>query len=80
MRAKGSREERLMQKFLKLMNSKYNIDILPSTSLQEMAGMAKDPHIDKFVEIYGRIIYCDMKLTIEEYRTLRDLLRSLTSR
>lgn len=77
-RAKVSREEKIMRKFLRQMKRKYTFDILPSTSLHELAGMAKDPLIDKFVGIYGRTIYGDRKLTIEEYRTLQDLLRSLT--
>lgn len=77
-RAKVSREERIMRKFLRQMKRKYKFDIIPSTNMHELAGMAKDPLIDKFVEIYGRTIYGDRKLTIEEYRTLQDLLRSLT--
>jgi hypothetical protein len=77
-RAKISREERIMRKFLRLMKRNYAFDFLPSTSLHELAEMAKNPLVDRFVDIYGGSIYRDRKLTIAEYRTLRDLLQSLT--
>lgn len=72
-----SREERILRKFLRLVKRKYSFAILPSTGLHELAGLSNDSRIDQFVTIYGRAVYCDRKLTIEEYRILQELLRSL---
>jgi hypothetical protein len=76
-RRRVSREERLLRKFLRLVERKQAIAILPSTGLHELAASSNDPRIDQFVAIYGRAVYCDRKLTIEEYRMLRELLRAL---
>ena len=72
-----SREEKIMRKFLRKLKGKYSFEILPSTGLHELAGHSGDPHIKKFVDLYGRAVYRDRKLTGEEYRALKDLLREL---
>jgi hypothetical protein len=72
-----SREEKILRKFLRKLKGKYSFEILPSTGLHELAGHSEDPNVRKFVEVYGRAVYCDRKLTGEEYRALKDLLREL---
>ena len=72
-----SREERIMRKFLRKIKEKYPFEILPSTGLHELAGQSGDPLIKKFVEVYGRAVYHDRKLTGIEYKALKDLLRKI---
>jgi hypothetical protein len=79
-RRRVSSEERILRKFLRLVKRKYSFAILPSTGLHEMVALSNDPLIDKFVNIYGRSVYCDRKLTIEELRLLRELLKSLAEK
>jgi transglutaminase-like putative cysteine protease len=76
-RMRASREEKILRQFLRQAKRKYPIALLPSTGLHELASLSNDPLIKEFVTIYGRAVYSDRKLTIEEYRTLRELLRSL---
>lgn len=77
-RRRVSREEKILRKFLRQVKRKYPFTILPSTGLHELAGLSNDPRVKEFVAIYGRAVYCDRKLTIEEYRMLQELLRVLT--
>ncbi len=77
-RKRVSREERILRKFLRLVERKYSFPILPSTDLHELAILSNNPLIDRFVSIYGRAVYCDRKLTSEEYRLLRGLLKSIS--
>ncbi len=77
-RKRVSREERILRKFLRLVERKYSFAILPSTGLQELATLSNDPLIDRFVSIYGGAVYCDRELTSEEYRLLRELLKSIS--
>ncbi len=77
-RKRVSREERILRKFLRLVEKKYSLTILPSTGLQELATLSNDPLIDRFVSIYGGAVYCDRELTSEEYRLLRELLKSIS--
>jgi len=72
-----SREEKILRMFLRKLKGKCPFEILPSTGLHELAAHSGDPLINKFVEIYGKAVYCDRKLTGEEYRVLKDLLRGL---
>jgi protein-glutamine gamma-glutamyltransferase len=77
-RRRASREEKILGKFLRLVKRKYPFVVLPSTGLIELARQSNDPRIKEFVAIYGQAIYCDRKLTIEEYRMLKKLLRSFS--
>jgi len=74
---KVSREERILRKFLRRVERKYSFVILPSTGLHELASICNDHRIDQFVTIYGRAVYNDRKLTDEECRMLREVLKSL---
>jgi hypothetical protein len=73
-----SREARILRKFLRMVKRKYSFTILPSTGLHELATLAGDPLIDKFVAVYGRAVYHDRKLSGEEYKYLREILRALS--
>jgi len=73
-----SREEKILRRFLLVVKRRYNFAILPSTGLHELAALAGDPLIDRFVALYGRAIYHDRKLSVEEYRSLREILRELS--
>jgi hypothetical protein len=70
-----SREEKILRRFLRKLEGKLPFERLPATSLHELAAQSGDPHVRKFVELYGRAVYRDRRLTLEEYRVLKDLLR-----
>jgi protein-glutamine gamma-glutamyltransferase len=70
-----SREERILRRFLRKLEGKYSFERLPATGLHELAAHSGDPHVSEFVELYGRAVYRDRRLTPEEYRVLKDLLR-----
>jgi hypothetical protein len=72
-----TREEKILRRFLRMLKGKYPFERLPSTGLHELAAHSGDPRVGKFVEIYGRAVYRDRKLTGEEYRVLKALLRGL---
>jgi hypothetical protein len=72
-----SREEKIMRRFLRKLKGKCPFERLPSTGLHELAAHSGDPDIKKFVEVYARAVYRDRKLTGEEYKVLKDLLRGL---
>lgn len=72
-----SREERILRRFLRLVKKKHAFSVLPATGLHELAALSNDPRIAQFVAIYGGAVYRDKKLTIDEYRLLRELLKTM---
>jgi transglutaminase-like putative cysteine protease len=74
---RGTREEKILRRFLRKLKGKYPFERLPSTGLHELAAHSGDPRVGKFVEVYCRAVYRDRKLTGEEYRVLKALLRDL---
>jgi hypothetical protein len=72
-----SREERILRRFLRKLDGKLPFERLPATGLHELAARSGDPHVREFVELYGRAVYRDRRLTWEEYRVLKDILRGI---
>lgn len=77
-RGRQSREERLLRSFLRRLRKKHRLGAIPAaTGLQQLAEQLDDPICKEFAEIFGGGIYRDRKLTQEEFRQLRTLLRRL---
>jgi protein-glutamine gamma-glutamyltransferase len=72
-----SREEKILRRFLRKLEGKYSFSRPPATGLHELAAHSGDPHVREFVELYGRAVYRDRRLSGEEYRILKDLLREM---
>ena len=53
------------------------INIPENMGLYELAKEAGDPRCREFADIYGGALYRDRKLTAEELRRLREILREL---
>ena len=75
-----SREERVLRVFLAGVRRAYGVEIGTETGLHELAALANDPRVDRFVEIYGGAIYRDRPLTPEELTLLRGVARDIRSR
>lgn len=77
-RSRRSREERILLKFLRRLRKKHQLEAIPATTgLQALAEQLDDPVCREFAEIYGGGIYRDRKLTEEELKRLRALVRQL---
>lgn len=73
-----SREERILLRFLALLRKRHGIVVeAPSAGLYDLAERAGMPAADEFVSIYGGAIYRDRKLSDDEYRRLKDLLKQM---
>jgi hypothetical protein len=77
-RGRYSREERILRLFLRRVRKKHHLEAIPAaTGLQELANQLDDPVCREFAEIFGGGIYRDRKLTEEELKKLRVLVRKL---
>ncbi len=77
-RGSRSREIRILNEYLKLMKKRYGeINIPENIGLYELAKEAGDARCREFADIYGGALYRDRKLTAEELRRLREILREL---
>jgi transglutaminase-like putative cysteine protease len=77
-RGRYSREERILRLFLRRVRKKHHLEAIPAaTGLQELAKQLDDPVCREFAEIFGGGVYRDRKLTKEELKKLRVLVRKL---
>jgi transglutaminase-like putative cysteine protease len=77
-RGRYSREERILQAFLRRVRKKHHLGAIPAaTGLQELAKQLDDPVCREFAEIFGGGVYRDRKLTKEELKKLWVLVRKL---
>jgi hypothetical protein len=77
-RGRRSREERLLRAFLRRLRKKHHLEAIPAaTGLQALAKQLDDPVCREFAEIFGGGVYRDRKLTEEELKRLRALVRQL---
>lgn len=75
-----SREQRILRLFLSKVEQKFNISFVENgKGLFEVASLTGDSHVVDFVAIYAGAIYRDRRLTDDEYRSLRRLLRAMKS-
>lgn len=72
-------EERVLHAFMREVRRKYGVATGPATGLHELASSLHDPSADRFAEIYGGAVYRDRRLTREEIRQLKGLVRVLRS-
>jgi transglutaminase-like putative cysteine protease len=74
-----TREERILRRFLQIVEGKFNIsaDGQGRAGLFEIAASATNGHVYDFVAIYSGAVYHDRKLTDAEYRHLQQILNIL---
>ncbi len=77
-RRRGSREERIVRRFIRRLGRKYPREpISPSTGLNELADRFDEPAVRKFVEVYSGAVYRDRRLTDGEIAMLNGLLKRI---
>jgi hypothetical protein len=77
-RAAGvAREQKVLRGFLRKIQRRYPLEITPADGVQKLADLSGDPVAKRFADTYCRAVYSDRKLTDEEYRLLKGLLRDL---
>jgi hypothetical protein len=70
-----SREQRLLRRFMRIVKQRFGDSIqTENRGLFEIAAVAGDDRIHRFVSLYGSVIYQDRRLTSEEARSLHRLL------
>lgn len=79
-RGRVTREERILRAFLRQVRREYGREAGPATGLHELAASLHDPRADRFAEIYGGALYRDRRLTPEQIRELKGLVRGLHNR
>lgn len=73
-----SREQRILNRFLRMVEEKFDISTgMSGRGLFELASSADNSHVSEFVAIYAGALYHDRRLTDEEYLRLRQILRFL---
>jgi len=72
-----SSEERLLKGFKKIVLSEFDVDIQPTTGLHEAVRSIDNRAVHEFVNRYSEVLYRDRKLTKEERRILKKLLREI---
>lgn len=81
LRRRGSREERLLRRYLRRVRRRYCLkELPPSAGLHELAGRVGDPACREFAEVLGGAVYRDRPLTEGEYRRLKRLLAEVGRR
>lgn len=76
-RGRVTREERIVRAFIRQARREYGIEAGPETGLQELAATLNDPCAGRFAEIYGGALYRDRRLTPDEIKLLKGLVRGL---
>lgn len=74
-RRRTAPEERILRAFLRRVQREHGVEIAPGTGLHGLVATLGDPYADRFVEIYAAALYTDRRLTPEELRQLRELVR-----
>ena len=73
----GSREERVLGRFLRVVARRYPSVCQDSCGLFEMAERVDDPQLQEFVAIYGAALYGDRPLQDQELVKLKEIIRVL---
>lgn len=73
-----SRKERLLSRYLRRVEKRFGVAPLNAqTGLFELAQRSGEPLCQDFAEHYGRVVYRDQELSREDYRKLKEIIRSL---
>lgn len=70
-------EERVLEKFRRVIRVKYGIDITDSSGLHEAVRPVDNPAVKEFVNLYTGVLYRDRSLTKEELTLLERLLQEI---
>ncbi|QXE91150.1 transglutaminase TgpA family protein [Geomonas subterranea] len=68
-------EARLLQRMLRILARRYPGEIQGGEGLFELSARLHDPHLARFVAVYGSALYHDRPLTRGEAAQLREILR-----
>lgn len=77
LRRPGSKEERVLKRFLRAVARRYPEAILPQGGLFELAEKVDDPHIREFIDVYGAALYRDRRLEPDQLARLKELIGKL---
>lgn len=73
-----TREARILNRYLRLVKKRHGLDAIPNhLGLRELAGRLNDPRYREFADIHGGAVYRDRRLSADELRRLREILREL---
>ncbi len=73
-----SREQRILKKFIRIVEQKFSVSIDKSGSgLFEAASLLNNEYVSDFVTVYANVVYHDRRLTDEEYLRLQLILRNM---
>jgi len=70
-------EEKLLQRFRRVVQRRYGVDIPPSSGLHEAVAGIGNPSVREFVDIFTGALYRDRRLTKEEIHLLGQLLKGI---
>lgn len=70
-------EEKLLQRFRRLVQRRYGVEISASAGLHEAIAGIGEPTVREFVDIYTGVLYRDRRLTKEEIDLLGHLLKKI---
>lgn len=77
-RNRGSREERMVRTFLRLIGKRYpHVAVTPSIGLLELADLTGDPRARRFADVRYGALFRDRKLTEPELELLEGIIREL---
>lgn len=68
-------EARLLRRMLRVTARRHQEDIVEGEGLFELAARLDDPHLKRFVSIYGAAVYRDRSLSREEVAQLEEIIR-----
>jgi protein-glutamine gamma-glutamyltransferase len=70
-------EEKVLQRFRRVVQRRYGVDIPLSSGLHEAMASVDNPAVKQFVDIYSGVLYRDRRLTREERDQLERLLKEM---
>jgi protein-glutamine gamma-glutamyltransferase len=77
LRRPGTREERVLKRFLRVASKRFPESFQENCGLFELAGRVDNPQIKEFVAIYGAALYGDRRLLDHEVLSLKEIIRVL---
>ena len=73
-----SREQRILRRFFRTVERNFNVLTGDGVAgLFEIASATGNSNVHDFVAIYAGAVYCDRRLTDDEYVQLRKILRNM---
>jgi protein-glutamine gamma-glutamyltransferase len=77
LRRPGTREERVLKRFLQVARKRFPAAFQDNCGLYELAERVDNPYFKEFVAIYGASLYGDRRLLDHELLSLKEIIRAL---